>query len=337
MSHRLFFATSAVVFLAACGSTSTSSPEEGSVTEVAASVVSGAMNNSSGSTVAMNSPLKHKDSLGERVMRAMSPIGTAYAANWSCGSGTLTPTFTGPAGNPYAYTPRSCTVTWDNDKSATSSWSGPFTLNYGAGCDSKHASMDLQDAGCALTRTTGSGGDGDTRTITGPDGNSYAITHNTNGAGTGWDTTVSPAPSNGGVVVTCDSKGCSDGRSVVINGSHLTGNVTLAGASDKIWDHTLSTGSSPLTVTGVGASRVVTGEVTVQHNLAKYTASVSFDSVGYGEPGCCFPTSGTLTATFSKGSVVGKTETLTFDGTCGDATLTKADGTTESITLKHCL
>jgi hypothetical protein len=29
-----------------------------------------------------------------------------------------------------------------------------------------------------------------TRTITGPDGNAYAVTHDTNGAGTGWDSTV---------------------------------------------------------------------------------------------------------------------------------------------------
>ena len=104
-----------------------------------------------------------------------------------------------------------------------------------------------------------------TRDITGPAGNAYSILHDTNGAGTGWDTSVSPAPSDGGLVATCGASGCLAGREIVLNGSHLTGTVTLGGDTDKIWDHTVS---GSVAVTGAGASRVATSSViAVQHNL----------------------------------------------------------------------
>jgi hypothetical protein len=226
-------------------------------------------------------------------------------------------------------------VTWDNGKTASSVWSGPFTLNYGSSCDDTHPWFENQVAGCTVTRTTSA--DGDTRTITGPDGNTYAILHDTNGADTGWDSSVSPAPSDGGVVVTCGAGGCKAGKNLVINGSHLTGTVDVRGHSDEIWNHTVSTGAGGITVTGSGASRVVNGTVNVQHNLLKYTASASFDSVAYGEIGCCFPTGGSVSTTFSKGSDAGKHETLSFSPICGDATLTTADGVTKEVTLAHCL
>jgi hypothetical protein len=335
MSYRIFVASSAVVFLSACGSSSSGGVTGPSSSEVATSVVSGALNNTSGSAVAWNAPKKPKATFASRVIDALNPIGTAYAATWTCTSGSLSPAFTGPGADPYAYTPKSCSVTWDNGKDASSTWSGPFTLSYGSNCNDTNAWIELQAGGCALTRTTGTSGT--TRTITGPDGNSYAITHNTNGAGTGWDSSVTPAPTDGGVVSTCDATGCIAGRTIVISGSNLVGTVTVAGDADKIWDHTVSTGATPITVTGSGATRVVSGSVTVQHNLALYTASATFNNVGYSEPGCCFPTSGSVTTTFSKGPDSGKTETLSFSAICGDATLTTASGTTSQIELEHCL
>jgi hypothetical protein len=334
MSRR-HFALGAAVVLTACSGASSSGPGAPSSSEVAVSVVSGAMNNNSGSTVAWMSPARPKETIVERAARALNPIGTAWAADWTCKGGSLSPAFAGPGTDPYAFTPVSCSVRWLNGKMASSTWSGPFTLDYGPSCDAKHASIEAQAAGCTLTRTTAAGGIA--RTITGPDGNAYAIAHDTAGAGTGWDTSVSPAPSNDGVVVTCGSGGCAAGKNIVINGSHLTGTVTVGRASDKIWDHTVSSGAGGVTVTGTGTSRVATGSVTVQHNLLECTATATFESVGYGEPGCCFPTSGKISTTFSKGSDVGKTETLEFSDVCGEATLTKANGTTEQITLQHCL
>ena len=302
--------------------------------EVAVSVVSGSLNNNSGSGVALNTR-GPKSSTLERALAFLNPIGTASAATWSCSGDTLSPAFTGPGADPYSFTPASCSVTWANGKSDSSTWSGPFTLNYGAECDSTHPFMEKQAAGCELTRTTGAGGD--TRTLTGPLGNSYAIDHDTNGAGTGWDPTVTPVPNDSGVEITCAAGGCSSGRSLVINGSHLTGTVTIGGSATKIWDHTIVSGDGGLTVTGAGADRVVSGTVIVEHNLIKAVSTTTFSSVGYAEPLCCFPTTGSVSTTFSKGSSVGKTESIAFSSVCGEATLTEANGTTVSLTFQHCL
>jgi hypothetical protein len=190
-------------------------------------------------------------------------------------------------------------------------------------------------AGCSITRTTGASGD--TRTITGPDGNSYAIDHDTDGAGTGWDSSVSPAPSNGGVELTL---GAGDGAvedTLTINGSHLTGTVNVDGLTLKIWDQTVSTSAAGIRVSGEGTARVVSGSVTVQHNLAKFTSETTFDAVGYGNAACCFPTTGSVSTTFSKGADVGKTETLTFSSACGEATLKPASGASIPLVLQYCL
>jgi hypothetical protein len=271
----------------------------------------------------------------DRLVDAVNPVRTAWAAQWSCNGGSLSPGFDGPAKDPYEFTPVSCSVTWGNGRTASSVWSGPFTLTYGPSCDATSPFIDDQAAGCVVTRTTSASGD--TRTITGPDGNSYAILHDTYGAGSGWDSSVTPSPSNGGVSVTCGSGGCAQGGTLVVNGSRLSGTVTIDGKSTTIWDHTVSTGSQGIVVTASGVGRVVTGSVTVQHNLLKYTATATFESVTYAEPGCCFPTSGTVSTTFNSGSNASKTETLTFSPMCGDATLKTASGSTVALALEHCL
>ncbi len=326
MNRIAVFSTLSLAALA-CGSIACSlkSPEGASApsgSEVAVSVASGA--------VYATPP---KKSAVDRALDALNPIGTAYAASWSCSGDGLTPTFAGPG--QYAFTPASCSVTWGDGHTATSSWSGPFQLVYGSSCDATHPFMENQAAGCAVTRTTASGPV--TRSITGPDGFEYAISHDTNGAGTGWDSSVSPAPSDGGVQITCGSDGCSAARTLVINGSHLTGTVAIGRDSDKIWDHTVSTGEGGLTVTGEGPGRVVNGTVIVQHNIIHVTSTTTFNGVQYTEPGCCFPTGGTATTTFSQGPDVGKSETLSFSEACGEATLTRTDGRSEALTLQHCL
>ncbi len=80
----------------------------------------------------------------------------------------------------------------------------------------------------------------------------------------------------------------------------------------------------------------VSGTVTVQHNLLKYTSVTTFDGVGYTAGGCCFPTTGTVTTTYTDGNA-GKTEKLVFSAACGDSTLTDAEGNTGALTLAHCL
>jgi hypothetical protein len=298
-----------------------------SASEVATSVVSGGMNNTGGSAMAWSAPVPRHRSLLQRAVDAIDPVGTAWAASWTCTGGSLSPAFGGPGLDPYAYTPRSCSVTWGNDRTASSSWSGSFVLDYGASCDSTHVFVEDQAAGCVVTRTTPASGN--TRTITGPDGDSYAIDHDTHGAGTGWDSSVAPAPTDDGVDLSATS--------LVVHGSHLTGTVTVNGRSTRIWDHTVSTGAGGLAISGTGAARTVSGSVIVQHNLAKVTSTTTFNDVGYADSLCCFPTTGSVSTTFDSGPDSGKTETLSFSRICGEATLTTVNGTNEDLTLEHCL
>jgi hypothetical protein len=302
---------------------------------VAVSVVGGALGTGATGSGAfgLNALPAQRPSLLERIRDELGPVHSAAAASWTCTGGTLDPSFAGPG--KYAYTPVSCSVTWNNGKTGSSTWSGVFDLEYGASCDATHARPVNQVADCEVTRTTPAGGN--TRTITGPKGNSYAIDHDTSGAGTGWDTGVTPAPTDDGVSVTCSAGGCAAGGTLAISGSHLTGTVTPAGGTGtKVWDHTVSTPAGPLTFTVAGGVRTFSGTVTVQHNLAHYTAVSTFDAVGYGEPGCCFPTTGSISTAFESGPLKGVTETLTFSGVCGEATLDDG-GATSSVTLMHCL
>jgi len=323
------FAVAAVGLLSGCPSTD---KDEVSGSEVAVSVVGGAINNTESQTaLGMNGIPRERQGVGAAIWAELSPIGTAHAATWTCSGATLDPTYSGPAGNPYSYTPVSCSVTLRNGKSASAVWSGPFILSYGATCDVRSPFMDDQAPGCTLTRTTTA--DGNTRTLTGLKGNDKAVTHNTFGAGTGWDSSVAPAPTNDGVILACGSSGCAGSRALTISGSHLTGTVD----SVRMWDHTVSTGAGGVTVTGSGAGRVVTGTVYVQHNLAHVTSATTFNNVAYADGACCYPTSGSVTTTFSKGPDKTKTETLTFNSVCGDVTLTKPNGETVDLPLDQCL
>jgi hypothetical protein len=137
------------------------------------------------------------------------------------------------------------------------------------------------------------------------------------------------------VVVTCGTSGCDSDGTLVINGSHLTGTVTTAaGRSATLWDHTVT---GTLAVVGTGTGRVVSGAVTVEHNLVQRTASTVFSGVTYGDALCCFPTAGSVATTMQNGRRAGKTETLSFGSTCGEATLTTFGGSTVPLTLEHCI
>ena len=320
-----------------CSSNTGSDSDDGAGSEIATSVVSGALNNTEGSKLGLNDlPRQPRPTGVEWILQKLNPIGTAWAATWTCSGGTLTPAFSGPG--TYAYAPVGCAISWGNGKTASAEWSGSFSLAYGSTCDVTHAFILNQTTDCSVTRTTDAAGN--TRTLTGPDGNSYSVTHDTNGAGTGWDASVAPTPTNDGVVATCAAGGCASGLTLKVNGSHLTGMLTTAGGTaDRWWDHTVTTGSDGVAVTISGTSRLVSGTVIVQHNLARFTSTTTFNNVEYSDANCCFPTGGNVTTTFSKGPHQGKTETLSF-GTglgCGEATLTKTDGAKEAFTLKHCI
>jgi hypothetical protein len=124
---------------------------------------------------------------------------------------------------------------------------------------------------------------------------------------------------------------------MTIKGIHLVANKTQKSKTATVWDHSVSTpGGSPLTISISGNTKTVNGKVSVQHNLAKYTGTLTFNAVTYDKAvGCCHPTGGSVTATLS-GSKSG-TETLTFEGSgCGAATVVDSSGNTNNITLTHC-
>lgn len=92
--------------------------------------------------------------------------------------------------------------------------------------------------------------------------------------------------------------------------------------------------TSPVQITGTiaRAGRTVSGgALEINHNLAKFTTSITPNNLNYSNV-CCHPVSGTLAINYS-GSITGSA-TLTFNG-CGSATYVKA-GQSKDITLSYC-
>ncbi len=66
----------------------------------------------------------------------------------------------------------------------------------------------------------------------------------------------------------------------------------IRGRVSTIWDHTVSTPEGALSVTTTANSRVVNGSVTVQHNLVRETAVMTFQGVTYDAPRAASPRPG---------------------------------------------
>ena len=148
-----------------------------------------------------------------------------------------------------------------------------------------------------------------------------------------------------------DSKG-GYGRTYVSPTSHTAGItvrlVGYAGASPSgtaVFDHTLTTPTTdtPLNIAIAGQTQTVTGSLLVQNNLEKSTASVTFNSTGYDlSSGCCYPTSGSVTTSFTGGANDGLSESFAFSSsTCQSASLgqvsyTDVTGRVGTYALSHC-
>jgi len=96
----------AVLFAAGCGGTGAGS-DGTSGSEVATSVVSGALNNTGGSALAWNQVPTIKDSRSTlaKLIDEVSLIRDAWAAGWTCTGGKLTPLFEGQRGIPTSSCP----------------------------------------------------------------------------------------------------------------------------------------------------------------------------------------------------------------------------------------
>lgn len=218
----------------------------------------------------------------------------AYAAN-SC----PTPSSTACTGNNIVLTYSNC-----NFGSSAATWNGSQTLTFTSGCGWTPGAV-------TFTRTFSSG---TTRTSAA----GVVVTLDTTNA-SGYSSQVS-----GGSTITVSAF---PARTIVINGIHLTATViSQKGKTITLWDHTISSGTITVTA-GLG----VTGTVTLQHNLAKYTATSTLN-LTY-TTGCVHPTSGTITTTLS-GSKRG-TETLTFSSNCGQATLTNTSNSQSTVNIAH--
>ncbi len=197
------------------------------------------------------------------------------------------------------------------------SWTGTwvYTFNTNAACLSAKTT-GLMTTGASNTFTTTSSVPGVTRAAG-------------SGVYVNMDTDVSgySVPSNGGTQITCGGSGCPASRNIRILGLHRS---LYSSSSAKISDHTIKT-TSDLVMTGTDGTRQITsGTIVVQHNLARFTATTNVVSALTHTSGCCFPTGGSLQTTYT-GSKTG-TETITFQSTCGKATVGSI-----ALTLTHCI
>jgi hypothetical protein len=194
-------------------------------------------------------------------------------------------------------------------------WTGSKLLDFGASCPKRLALVT------DVTRTVG---DGTERTAA--DGVVLKIDTST---ASGYDSTIAPSPS-GGTHVTKSATG----RSIEILGIHYVAEKS-ATDSTKLWDHTVSSASPVDVKIETDGTRLVSGTVIVQHNLAKFTAKAELADVAFDALKCgCLPISGSVTTTLT-GSRTG-TETLDITA-CGQGTYTDDKGVKSTIVLTHCL
>lgn len=108
---------------------------------------------------------------------------------------------------------------------------------------------------------------------------------------------------------------------------------TLKGPRGRTFFEHILTSDVSMQGTKAAGTRVSSGTVTVWHELLEYKAVNTLSSVTWGDASCNFPTSGSVSSTFT-GSVTG-TATTTFTTTCGEATFVNPDGETSTITLSQ--
>jgi hypothetical protein len=98
-----------------------------------------------------------------------------------------------------------------------------------------------------------------------------------------------------------------------------------------------------LRINSSGSASTLNGRLFVHHNLERVTGTTQFKNVLY-KTGCCQPLSGTITTDFlvsingNENSSLNHThEKMTFDGICGQATLTDVKGNSSTVILPFCL
>lgn len=151
----------------------------------------------------------------------------------------------------------------------------------------------------------------------------------------------------GGGKVSTSSASHLDYRGNVIGGGTVTTNssgiyslaipglrkLRTSGGNNTIYDISVRT-TSAFTISDPTSTSltVSSGSMEVIHNVAQYVATVSANALAYSYSSCCYPTSGTLSVSYS-GAASGS-GSISFPS-CGKATLTVGSAST-SLTLIGC-
>jgi hypothetical protein len=303
----------------ACGTNSEISGGTGS--EVAVAAMSGSSSSSEG-TVAHQLDPRIKLSPFERLKNGLNPVSTALAVpscDWSnlitsCSGGVETLSFDSCSApiDPAIRIQGSESLTWTGASCCTAN---PLSASSATPCSFTRRTVDNTGASDPLKRSIGA---------------NYVMLDTETASG--YDKSLS-----GGFNVACKgttgNATCDGQREISILGAHYTGK-----ASSVEWDHTVST-DAPIVEQGHGSSRkILSGTIRVQHNQAKVTSITTIKDTLTHTSGCCYPTGGSISTTYSGGKLDGKTEVMSFTSKCGETTLT--DGTSQQqtgLTLHHCL
>lgn len=277
---------------------------------MAGSIISGTVNTTEGGTVALLHDTKNQSLLADSFAKlnfftpALAATACPTVATGTCDGAVMT-------------------LNYDDCSfgNSTATWNGSQLLTFTNGsCTNNILTSDVtfkRTFGADTTRTSSSG---IVVTVDTTNNSGYLVSK------------------SGGITV--DSNGL-DERTITINGVHITADKTFttkAGTEKTVtvWDHTVS--SAPLLVTKSSSNFIIepsTAAITVQHNLAEYTATCVISEALTYISNCCHPTSGTWSCSLS-GSKSGS-ETLSYGPSCGAATYTNSDGAVSNVTLTHCL
>lgn len=206
-------------------------------------------------------------------------------------------------------------------------WEGSQKLDFDslATCQARSASRGVPVSG-SLLRTFGGNIDADPTTVTYLEKQQLIIdTEKESGYAN---------PVSGGVFVSFGLEADEAMRTIEIRGVRHVRKSLRSG--ETRWDMTVSSDpEKPLKVVGAGKNKeILSGSVSVQHNLAEFMGTTNIlEKLTFSED-CCHPTSGKVETVFS-GSKSGS-QTLEFTSSCGIANLIAADGSSASILLRHC-
>ncbi len=238
-------------------------------------------------------------------------------------------------------------IAWDRLRTSTAC--PTFSTAPGSGCAQVGDTYSLSYANCSFGSSTALWNGTEVATLQVGSASCGSFPRSTFTRTFAWGTTRTD---KNGVVVTLDTSlnannfeqtTVGGGVTISMAGGVRTG-ISISGikVTSGSFDETVLT-QMPLTVTDNGTTQTVNGTLQVLHNLEGVRGNTTLSNLEFTR-GCCYPTEGKLITLFDGGSLdqntgssyVGKTETLTFNGSCGQATYQDINGRVSSVELTHC-